>query len=280
MPSFTYNTPQPIDLTVDNLLGDVEIRATDNPTTSIEVTGPRADEVVITANDKTIEVRTPSFHKLNSLISVVVVRNRRISIVIEAPSRSNLRLRLGAGKTIVTGPFNDVDLHSGVGAVEFSRVEGSITVEGGSGSVNVDAIESPSHLEVGAGSITVGQISAKTHLESGTGKIDLGQVTGPVSLETGAGSLHVGSISADLKAELGVGGAVIDRISSGRFSFDGTAGNVSIGVAKATPTWTDIHTVAGRVHNKLPSVGEPAEGQDHVELHISTVTGSIELTPV
>jgi len=46
-------------------------------------------------------------------------------------------------------------------------------------------------------------------------------------------------------------------------------------VPSGTPVWTDIDTISGDVSSRLDSLGQPAEGQDYVELRLRTVSGDI-----
>jgi hypothetical protein len=41
--------------------------------------------------------------------------------------------------------------------------------------------------------------------------------------------------------------------------------------------WTDISSLTGRIHSTLSGAGQPAEGQDHVEVRATTVSGNVSL---
>ena len=41
--------------------------------------------------------------------------------------------------------------------------------------------------------------------------------------------------------------------------------------------WTDISSVTGSVRSNLQGAGQPAEGQDYIELRAKTVSGDVYL---
>ena len=53
-----------------------------------------------------------------------------------------------------------------------------------------------------------------------------------------------------------------------------------VGIPAGTPVWTDVNTVTGSIASNLESVGKPVDGQDHVELRATTVSGDVRLVQV
>ena len=53
-----------------------------------------------------------------------------------------------------------------------------------------------------------------------------------------------------------------------------------VGIPAGTPVWTDVSTVSGSIRSSLEGAGQPAEGEDHVELRAKTVSGDIVLTQI
>ena len=281
MTNYTFNTPQPVALEIKSIAGDVKVRATTTNITSVNVSGRYADEMIVTQTGATITIRSPHADGLDGLfLGGLIRRHRRIDITVEVPVGSDLALSLGAGDTSITGPFGRVEVRPGAGCVHLGQAAGETIVHLGAGSITVDTITGSARLVTGAGSIKVGDVVGDAQLQVATGEIDINTIAGAVRAKTSAGSLHAGTVAGDLTAEMSVGGATIDRISAGHLTFKGTSGGVKVGVVAGTPTWTDLSTMTGRVVNNLPSVGQPAPGQNHVELRISTVSGGIELNPV
>jgi len=280
MTDYTYITPNPIALVIKNLGGKVIIRATDDGTTVVSLNGAHADEATVTQEGNTVTVLSPNFDWLDAGFLRKWFRSNRIDITVTAPTGSDITLQLGGGETEIVGKFGRVEARPGAGDVHMTDAAGETSVHLGAGSITVDSITAATRLVNGAGNIKVGAAGAETSLQLGTGDASIAQVSGTVYVKSGAGSVKVGAVTGDLTIDTGLGGTSVDRISNGRFTYKGTGGDIRIGVAAGTPTWTDLSTVVGRVNNALPSVGEPRPGQNHVELRVTTVSGAIELMPV
>ena len=78
----------------------------------------------------------------------------------------------------------------------------------------------------------------------------------------------------------GSGDFVVDQAPSGKFTAKAASGDVRLGVPHGVPVWTDVTTVSGRIRSSLQGAGQPAQGQDHVEVRATTVSGDIELVEV
>ena len=280
MPNYTFETPHPVALTVKNLGGKVVIQATDDGTTTVELTGAHADEATVTQLGGAINVTAPHCDWLDAGMWHNWLRRNRIDITVTAPQDSDVTLQLGGGETQILGRFGRLEVRPGAGEVHVTDANGETSVHLGAGNVNIDSISARTRVINGAGNIHIGQASGDVKLQLGTGDVSIDAMSGPVRVKNGAGSVKIGDVTGDLTVDSGVGSTSIERISSGRFTYKGSGGDVKIGVANGTPTWTELSTVVGRVTNNLPSVGEPQPGQDHVELRVSTVSGAITLRPV
>ena len=75
----------------------------------------------------------------------------------------------------------------------------------------------------------------------------------------------------------GSGDFLIDLARRGRLTAKGASGDVVVGIPAGMPVWTDLSTVSGSIRSSLEGAGQPAEGEDHVELRAKTVSGDIVL---
>lgn len=276
----SFETPEAITLQVKNLAGDITVRAGDTGTTTIDLTGRHADDVLVDQDGDTISLRASLPEPWTAaLIRSFLPGERRVDIVVEAPPGSTLRLRTGAGDITLTGPFGQADVRSGNGDIRIGEAAGPTIVKVGAGGITVGTITAETRLTSSAGRVQIDRVAAETRLHLGAGDAEIGQVAAPLRVKNGAGDLRVAELTSDLKVESAAGGASIGRVSQGSFTFSGTGGDIRIGVAAGTPTWTDLSTMTGPVRNDLPVVGEPQPGQPHVELRVTTVSGAITLVP-
>jgi DUF4097 and DUF4098 domain-containing protein YvlB len=84
-------------------------------------------------------------------------------------------------------------------------------------------------------------------------------------------------LETDLQLSTASGDLLVRHAQRGRLAAKTASGDVLVGVPEGTPVWTDISTVTGSVSSDLTGVGKPADGQDHVEVRATSVSGDIRL---
>jgi hypothetical protein len=55
------------------------------------------------------------------------------------------------------------------------------------------------------------------------------------------------------------------------------SGGVRVGVAQGVAALLDLHSVSGRVRSELDAAGAPVDGEKHIELSLSTVSGNVSV---
>ena len=280
MTTHVFPATVPLDVVIDNAGGDVLVRVGDGPEATVTATGERAEEAVVGLDGTTLSVRVPRPSIAGFLVeSSMLDRTWRVDLTVTAPAGSSLDVKLRAGTVTADGPFDRVRVDTGAGAVRLTGAKGAIDIRSGAGDIEVDAVAAASRMRTGAGRIRVRHVHADTDVTSGTGEVELDEVAAPSRVKSGAGSVRAGVVSSDLLVESGVGGARVDRLAAGSFEFKGSMGDVTVGVVPGVPTWTELRTTIGRIRNRLPAVGEPAPGAEHLSVRVVTVGGTIELVP-
>jgi DUF4097 and DUF4098 domain-containing protein YvlB len=117
-------------------------------------------------------------------------------------------------------------------------------------------------------------------VSTGSGDVQIGASHAETVVKTGSGDLRVGEAHHDVSLATGSGDFVIDHVHRGRLSAKGASGDVRVGIPSGLPVWTDLTTLSGSIRSSLEGAGQPAEGQDHVELRAKTVSGDIVLTQI
>ena len=110
--------------------------------------------------------------------------------------------------------------------------------------------------------------------------MEIGTSDAVAVVKTGSGDLRVRQAHDDVSMATGSGDFLIDLASRGRITAKGASGDVVVGIPAGTPVWTDVSTVSGSIRSSLEGAGQPAEGEDHVELRAKTVSGDIVLTQI
>ncbi|MCD6640392.1 MAG: DUF4097 domain-containing protein [Nocardioides sp.] len=266
----TFETPGPIDLYVENGRGHVEVTASDTTTTRLEITGERAEEFTVEWEGERLSVLAPS-HRGGFL-----GREPRASVVVEVPHGSRLGVKTGSSDVRTRGDLAEVWARTGSGDVVVADLAGEVDIQTGSGAVDVAACASL-HAKTGSGDVRLGSVVAAAFVATGSGDVAIGEANEEVAIKTGSGDAQVDRLSADLAFTTGSGDLRVLEARRGRMTLKTASGDLHLGVPAGTPVWTDLMTVSGRISSDLPATGEPAEGQDHLEVRGQTASGSITL---
>lgn len=268
----TFETPHPIHLTIELGAGDVTVTASDTTTTTVTLSGPEAEETEVTHQGRSVAIIAPK-RKLR------LFGSGGLTVVVGMPRHSDVKVASGSA---------DVDLRGEVGVVAVKTGSGDVAVESatdvetvcGSGDQRLGTLSGRLHSRTGSGGIRAATIAGEVSLVSGSGDFTIEEVGSQLSSKTGSGDLSVQQLHGDAEVTSASGDISIARMTSGAATVRTASGNVRVGAAHGTPVWTDISTVSGRVVTQLESLGQPAEGQPHLEWRLRSVSGDIHLSHV
>ena len=271
---YTFDTDGPIELAVEIPRGRITLVTAEVNATEISVEGDRADEVDVRQNGRQVTILAPRV-RVGFFSS-----DPAYEVHVTMPHDSEVVSRTGSADVDASGRYGSSQFRSGSGNLEVERLNAPAVVESGSGDIRVHQADGELRVKSGSGDVSIGVTTTAVAASTGSGDVEIGQATGPVVVKTGSGDLRVATADSDVSMQTGSGAIVISRLNRGKFSLKGASGDVSIGIPAGTPVWTDITSVSGRVRSNLTSVGEPAEGQDFIELRARTVSGDLELKEV
>jgi Putative adhesin len=267
----TFDTPEPVDLYVELSSGTLVTQAAATDSTHVEISGPRAEEFDVRQDGRGISVIAPRSRLGFGGRDEHVVR-------VTLPTGSDLATRLGSADTEATGSYGTVKIKSGSGEVSLESADGPVIVESGSGDVTCEEVRGDLRIKSGSGDVELGEVHGTAGISTGSGDVRIGHPGGRAVLKTGSGDLRVRRLETDIALTTASGDLVIDQASSGAITAKSASGDVMVGIPQGTPVWTDLNTVTGTISSRLQSgVGQPADGQDHVELRATTVSGDILL---
>ncbi len=264
-----FDTPEPIDLYVENGRGMVDVTATDTIETTVRITGERAEEYDVRDLDGRIAIIAPSRS------GAFFGKDPRAEIVVEVPTSSGLMAKVGSSDVATHGRFADTRIESGSGDIALDVVDGSTVVQSGSGDVLVEHLAGDARIKSGSGDIRVNRADADLLVTTGSGDVHVDGAGGELAIKTGSGDAVVGSLAGEVVFTTGSGDLVVGEAGSGRVTAKTASGDVRIGVVAGTPVWTDVRTASGRLTSSLPSTGEPAEDQPFLEVRATTASGDV-----
>jgi len=266
-----FVTPEPIELYVENGRGTVEITATDTAETVVQVSGERADEFVVEHDGHQVAVIAPK------RAGGVFGRDAKAAVVVTMPAHSTVVGKVGSSDLAVRGPLAHASVDSGSGDVSLEVVEGEAELKTGSGDVQVAALHGDTRVKSGSGDVVVKLSARSLVVSTGSGDVVVRRSAGHLAVKTGSGDVLVGESEDDVSCTTGSGDLRVDVARRGRVTVKGASGDVLLGIPQGTPVWTDITTASGRISSDVGGAGEPAEGEDFLEVRARTASGDITL---
>lgn len=269
-----FETPDPVELYVQLGKGNLTITATDTEESHVEISGRDTERVLVEQSGNRISIidqqgRSPfNFTYPGYDVTVVV------------PTASRLAVKTGSAAVTVAGSVGASLVRTGSGEVDLERLTGASAVDTGSGRIAVHESLAELRVKSGSGDVSIGTTGAAVVVSTGSGDVELGRTRGPVSVKTGSGDLRVVDADADVSLSTGSGDLEVTRVRRGKIVGKGASGDIRVGIPQGIPVWTDITTVTGQIRSGLRGAGQPADGQDHVELRARTVSGDVTLVEV
>ncbi len=274
-----FATPTPPKLRIDIPRGRITIAASDTGETEISLFAPRGDADALAWIDQT---------EIADIGGEIVVRNpvRRwfglihcgpIEATIKTPIGAAATLTMGAGKVETTGVLGPVTANTGAGNVRIEAC-GEARLRTGSGNVEVERASGGVDAKTGAGQVTIRAAGADVRVTTGAGSAHLGEIAGAARLTTGHGDIEIEHAGGGaVEAFTAAGNIEVMRADRGLVRAKTVSGRVSVGVPAGVAALLDISTMSGRVRSDLAASGPPGDGEPHVELVLSTVSGNVNV---
>ncbi|GAA5086135.1 DUF4097 family beta strand repeat-containing protein [Nocardia iowensis] len=158
----TFETPEPISITVDVLSGNVRVVASNRTDTVVEVRPTDAA--------KKADVRAATHTRVDFAAGTLTVKapkewrtytpfggNPSVEVTIEVPIDSRLKATVGAGRLLGTGELGECDLEIAAGDITVERPRGSVTAKAAKGDIRIgEAARGVLRLETAMGELAVG----------------------------------------------------------------------------------------------------------------------------
>jgi hypothetical protein len=194
MPAFA--TPEPISVTIDLTLGDVNIVASSRSDTVVTVTPtdpasnddvPAAQRVRVHHSPGALEIKQsiPWHHNYNP------ARHAGITVTIELPSGSHVRGKTAWGTFRSEGSLGECEFTSDFGDIRLGEVTNALRVKGTNGNILVQRAHADVDAKTTTGNICVAEV-----------------IRGTVVLTTSIGEIEVGvrpgsAVNLDVRTRLG-----------------------------------------------------------------------------
>jgi hypothetical protein len=276
----TFDTPEPITVTIEVPLGDVHLIAAARADTVVVVNpSDRSRNLDVEAAEKTqvdfsagrLLVKTPKPRGLGGYIGVG--RPGSVDITIELPQGSPIAAETGFADLRVDGRIGDTRIVSGAGDIRLDET-GESHLATGAGNVTVNRATGRTEI-TGAGEMRIGEIDGEAEIKNMNGKTWVGEVTGGVKVKSANGDITIDRAQAEVAVKTANGSIRIGEVVRGSIVLETGSGGLDVGIGTGTAALVDARTRFGRVHNALESVDGPETSQETVEIHARTSFGDI-----
>lgn len=274
----TFDTPEPITLSLELGVGDIHIVASDRTDTVVDVqpSDPSKKSDVTAVGQTRVEyengslvVKAPKGWRLVGPSS----RHGSIDVRIEVPTGSAVRGSAGVGALRCAGRLGACRYRTGLGQIVLERT-GPVELIAGLGDVTVDEIGGKADVKT-AGAIRIGRIAGAAAVRNSNGDTWIGEITGEGRINAANGEISVDLASSGIVAKTANGDVHLDEVVAGSVVAQTAFGSVGIGVREGVPAWLDLETKFGHVRNDLAQAERPAAGEDAVEVRAHSSMGDI-----
>ena len=203
MPSF--DTPEPISVTVELGVGDIWIAASDRSDTVVDVRpsdgAKKAD--VAAAQQTRVEYA-------NGRLLIKAAKRRRqytfrgggesIVVQIDLPAGSQVRGEAGVATFHCTGRLGECRLRTGVGEIHVDQA-GAVDLRTGFGDITIDRAAGHADITTGSGALQIGVIDGTAVVKNSNGDTGIGAVTGDLRVNAANGKIVVDQAEAAVAAK-------------------------------------------------------------------------------
>lgn len=275
MPKF--DTPEPITVTIDLVLGSIQVRASDRTDTRVEVR-PRnemSDQDVQAAAEAEVEYAAGRLriHIPRNRLTKLFGNGPNVEIELDVPEGSELDAT-GYADYRCEGRLGPVSIQHALGDVRLEHT-GRLRVRSSTGDIRVGRADGPVDLYTATGGVSIGTVQGTGWIKSSTGELRVGEAAGELTLKTATGDITIEHAWASVDAKTPAGGIRVHEVGGGTVSLQTGGGEVEIGVPEDVAAWLDLNAKRGRVRSELDAAENPIETEKKVEIHASTGYGDI-----
>ena len=277
----TFDTPEPISVTVELGVGDLRIVASDRTDTMVEVRpSDAAKKADVTAAEQTrveyvggrLLIKAPKSWRQFTWRG----GGESIDVQVELPAGSHLRGETGVAALRCQGRLGECRYKTGVGDIQLERA-GAVQLRTGAGDLNVGTADGDAELSTGSGSVRIDRIDGAAVVKNSNGDTWIGEVTGNLQVNAANGRISVDRARETVAAKSANGDVRLGEVAHGAVIAQTAMGKVEIGIRDGVAAWLDLNTRFGNVHNDLDAAERPESGEDAVEVRARTSFGDITI---
>jgi Putative adhesin len=273
----TFETPEPIEATIDVVVGDVRVTASDRQQTVVDVRPSDAShEPDVHAAEQTrveytatgLLIRSPRQRTLGAR------RIGSVDVAVELPLGSTLHADTAAGAIRATGRLGECRIKVAAGGIDLDEA-GPADLSTSAGGIAVDRVTGHAEISTSSGRIRVREIDGSAVIKNSNGECFVGEITGDLRVNAANGTIVIGEAGADVTATTANGDVRVGAITRGVSSLKTGYGQIEIGIRSGTAARLDAHTGFGQVRNSMQASDGPGPDEETAEVRARTSFGDI-----
>ena len=276
-----FETSQPIAVTVDMFLGQVEIIASDRTDTVVEVRpsdAAKKDDVRAAKETKVdwsagnLTVKAPRGWKVYTLGA-----NPSIDVTIEVPTGSRLHGTASMCRFLVAGELGQCELKTSAGDLQLEKA-GPLELRT-AGNITVDQVVTRANITTSTGIVRIREINGSAVVKNSNGDSTISEVTGDLRVNAANGNITIERPRGSVTAKTANGSIRIGDASRGTLQLETSAGELEVGIHPGSAAYLDVSTKSGTLQNLMEAAGQPAQNEETVHVYARNSFGNIIIRP-
>jgi hypothetical protein len=274
----TFQTPEPISVTIDVVMGDIQVAAGDRADTVVEV---RPSDPASADDRKAVERTEVSFSRGKLLVKAPKPKGFRsgrgrgsVDVTIDLPEDSDVLVGSAWAAFHGTGRFGECRIETVNSDIQLDQT-GKLRLFALRGGIIVGRVVGAAEITNVSGKVQVAKIEGAAVIKSEHGDSVIGEVTGPLRISGTNGDFSVEHAFGDVKAKTAHGSVRIGEIVRGTVGIVTVFGDIEVGIREGTAAKLDIRTTSGQIRNSLQDVAGPTQTDEIVEVRADTLSGDV-----
>ncbi len=274
-----FDTPEPISVSIEIGVGDIQIAAGDRTDTVIEVrpSDPAKESDVTAAGQTRVEyaagrlvVKAPKNWRQYTIRG----GGESIDVQIELPAGSHLTGEASVAALRCSGRLGECRYKTSAGDISLDEA-GPVHIRTGAGDVWLERALGHAEVTTGTGAVRIGAVDGTAVIKNSSGDTSVGSVTGDARVRAASGSIAIGTSRAAVAAKTAKGDIRLRDVAGGTVVAETAFGAVEVGIGHGVAAWLDLHTRFGHVRSDLDAADRPQPGQEAADVRAYTSFGDI-----
>jgi hypothetical protein len=274
----TFDTPEPISVSIAISVGDIRIAATDRRDTVVEVRPSdvakpsdvrEAEQTHVEYADGRLVIQTPK----SWVRYAPFAKGGSIDIAIELPAGSRVECDAGVANVHSDGPLGECQVTTGVGNIRLDET-GPVQVKTSAGSITIGRAVGRADVR-GSGQVRIRIVEGPAVIKNLNGVTWVGDVTGELHCNSANGDITVDHAREGVSARTANGAVRIGEVVSGSVELSTAYGELEVGISEGTAALLDVRSKFGSVRNSLAASQGPEATDRTVEVRARTSFGDI-----